>query len=1022
MPEQTNIQARIKVITDFSDWYNGLNKVQKNTEDLTRAYSKLQDKLFRGRFGSESNFQKLAKQADDFKRAFDKVTPSVDKASKATERFEKNTGRSLKLSNLYRATLASLAGNIGSNVVFGFGEIAAATFRTGLEAQRAERRFVAFSDSLQQGRMQFEEYFNIAQRLGVAFEPLVELGTQFRAVGFEAQESADLIERLTIAAGGSVEAVDGIGRSLRQIRAGKVELEELNPIAEAGVPIFKLLADELGITEKALRGLLETGDVTRETFFKAFRTFTDEGSKARFAAEETAKTAQAAFERLKNTAQEFSRRFADTFEQNIINTLQNAIETLGRFESLLNRAGFLGGATPLEQRINEQFGLGPGPDSAIKFNFQDPLNRGLVRGSNPADASERLLGLYRQIYEVEQKIAEAENLTGRQRRSQIVSLNRQLEALQNQARAQSVLLQILEDQEAARPDTPEGISDNQKELNSFIAQTNILEEKRLTTIRGIRREQELGLIKEEEAKTRIDAINTKAVQDLIKLNDAITEHADKLTEVERTSVAWDATITKVANEQARIAALVEQQRESLIGLVEQYMLYNQGSNIQANTHQSLIEAEMQIEQIERNRLETIQRINAELNAGAITYEEAQEQIKEANEDAIIDSNLIFANVKKMADTLGDPNLKSRFISLFREGKQEAVDLLRVTRQIQRSLGGGQDRPLERGDAGREDAGGPSISGGGGTALGSNFEFGQGTWWKEIADFADSEAFSRIEQGVGIISDAFEGVGEIIQNGVNAQLEALNNRLREIREQNRITREELKQQYEEDLEDIQRNFDQQKTDAQDLRDQKIADAKSALMEGKLTAKQLSDERIKAEREYGKTVKRLNKEAGDERERLKEKRKKDIQELKNSEIRAQNEIRQKKYEADLQAFYFNQALRYSQVFIEGALAFVRAIPDPFAMAASVISTGISAGIIASATPPAKPPPIPMFEKGGFVDEPTLLIAGERGREYILTEAMMNRFSGQKPDINVYVDNVAADPTELVEMIRDTVRENY
>ena len=1014
MPISVN-EARIKVSTDFRKWFSDLDEAKLKSAGVEEEIGKILRAL--NRINDQPQLEKLKKRIERLQNSLKNYSQETDKAAKATDKLGKQTGRSLKPMNLFRATLASLAGNIGSNVVFTLFEMTGAMFRVGIETKRTETRFLEFADTLKQGRMQYEEYFNIAQRLGVAFEPLVELGTQFRAVGFEAQEAADLIERLTIAAGGSVEAVDGIGRSLRQIRAGKVELEELNPIAEAGVPIFKLLADELGITEKALRGLLETGDVTRETFFKAFRTFTDEGSRARNAAIATSKEVSASLERLGNEAQKLSRTFVTTFEGTINNAVKGLTSSLQEAQSALVALGNVSrdaANNPIRAGFNEQFGIGPG---------RQLLGQGAV-GNTQQEAQAAFNTRLKEELRLRAEIVKEQERGGARSLLRTRRLQMQLETWQDIVRVQAAWLNYLK--EANKEDEPtqqaEGLSDNQKELNSFIREAEQLEKQRLTTIRGVRREQELGLLKEEEAKTRIDTINTKAVQDLIKLNDAITEHADKLTEVERTTVAWDATITKVANEQARIAALVEQQRESLIGLVEQYMLYNQGSNIQANTHQSLIEAEMQIEQIERNRLETIQRINAELNAGAITYEEAQEQIKEANEDAIIDSNLIFANVKKMADTLGDPNLKSRFISLFREGKQEAVDLLRVTRQIQRSLGGGQDRPLERGDAGREDAGGPSISGGGGTALGNNFEFGQGTWWKEIADFADSEAFSRIEQGVGIIGDAFEGVGEIIQNGVNAQLEALNNRLREIREQNRITREELKQQYEEDLEDIQRNFDQQKTDAQDLRDQKIADAKSALMEGKLTAKQLSDERIKAEREYGKTVKKLNKEAGDERERLKEQRKKDINELKNSEIRAQNEIRQKKYEADLQAFYFNQALRYSQVFIEGALAFVRAIPDPFAMAASVISTGISAGIIASATPPAKPSPIPMFEKGGFVDEPTLLIAGERGREYILTEAMMNRFSGQKPDINVYVDNVAADPTELVEMIRDTVRENY
>ena len=127
----------------------------------------------------------------------------------------------------------------------------------GVEADRASTRFIAFSDSLAEGRRQYENYLEIANRLGVTFSPILELGTQFRAVGFEAEEAADLIERLTIAAGGSAVAVDSIGRSLRQMKAGKVELEELNPIAEAGVPIFKLLAEQIGVTGEQLFSLIE---------------------------------------------------------------------------------------------------------------------------------------------------------------------------------------------------------------------------------------------------------------------------------------------------------------------------------------------------------------------------------------------------------------------------------------------------------------------------------------------------------------------------------------------------------------------------------------------------------------------------------------------------------------------------------------------------------------------------------------------------------------------------------------------
>ena len=1002
-------ETHLKLRTDFKELFEEISKSSELLGEMDDDLKKVGRSI--ERVSDVSGLKRINKEMNTLREYAGLATKEFDKQ-------EKTIRKKSKAMRLLSATAASLAGNVGSNLVFALQDSIVNLVKTGIEVNRLETRFVAFSDSVGAGRMQLQQYFEIAQRLGVDYVPLIELGTQFRAVGFEAEEAADLIERLTIAAGGSVEAVDGIGRSLRQIRAGKVELEELNPIAEAGVPIFKLLADELGITEKALRGLLGTGDVTRETFFKAFRTFTNEGSKARNAAVATSKEISASLERLGNEAQKLSKIFIDTFEGTINNSIKGTTSVLEEAQKALIAFGNISRDSAnnlIRAGFNEQFEIGPG---------RQLLGQGAV-GNTQEEAQAAFNTRLKEELRLRAEIVKEQERGGARSLLRTRRLQMQLETWQDIVRVQAAWLNYLK--EANKEDEPapqaEGLSDNQKELNSFIKETEKLENQRLITIKGIRREQELGLLKEEEAKTRIDTINIKAVQDLIKLNDAITEHADKLTEVERTSVAWDATITKVANEQARIAALVEQQKENLIGLVEQYMLYNQGSNIQANAHQSLIEAEIQIEQIERNRLETIQRINAELDAGTITYEKSQEKIKEANEDAIIDSNLIFINVKKMADTLGDPNLKSRFISLFTEGKQEAIDLLRVTRQIQRSLGDGQDRPLERGDAGREDVGGPSISEGGGTALGNNFEFGQGTWWKEIADFADSESFSRIEEGINIAIEGFDALGQIIASGANAELDALNLKLKELQEENRIERERIKEAYEEEIESIQNTFDMAMQNAEILRNTKIADAQAELKEGKLTAKQLAEEKQKFEREHATTVKKLNDDAKKQRAEAKKQRKEDLKELKNAEIDIQNEIRQKKYAADIQAFHFNQALRYSQIFIEGAIAFVRAIPNPFAMFAAAASTATGAAIISAATPPPKPGPIPKYAEGGYVDKPTLLIAGEGGEgEYIIPESQIGHYSGM-PSITVNVEgSVLTNGEELVELIEEKVKEMY
>ena len=302
---------------------------------------------------------------------------------------------------LLRGTLSSLAGNVAAGAVFGLQDLGAQLVRTGIEARRAETRFLAFQDSLEQGRDLYNNYLEIANRLGVAFAPLLDLGTQFRAVGFEADEAADLIERLTIAAGGSAVAVDSIGRSLRQMKAGKVELEELNPIAEAGVPIFELLRKQIGATNEELFTLVEKRKVSFESVIEAFRRYTQEGGKARTAAEETSGTISANVARLQNEFEQFGKDFVVIFEDDINKPLQDAIKFVQTLTRVFKGSGFFGGTTTsLQEQINQQFGIGPGG-----FNFGDPTGQFGTRGRDLDSAIAGQLDIYTEILAKERELA-----------------------------------------------------------------------------------------------------------------------------------------------------------------------------------------------------------------------------------------------------------------------------------------------------------------------------------------------------------------------------------------------------------------------------------------------------------------------------------------------------------------------------------------------------------------------------------------------------------------------------------------
>ena len=954
----------------------------------------------------------------------------------ATKEFvgmERATTKTNKGFNVLRGTAASLAGNIGSNLVFGLQDAIVNTISLGTEMQRAETRFVAFADSIQQGQMQYQQYFELAQRLGVAFEPLVDIGTQFRAVGFEADEAADLIERLTIAAGGSSEAVDSIGRSLRQMKAGRVELEELNPIAEAGVPIFHLLAEELGVTLQELRKLTSTSKVEFESVIAAFKKFTDEGSKAHRAAEETAKTLSASFQRLRNEAGLLASESVEAVE--------------GPLSALVD----WGAAFVEAARVAIQASEDIGEANRVLFEeirAQANATSGVLakaRGGNLDEANRILEDRRSGLQEIRGKIRDNRASTSPLAPFNLAQQLQIEKILEEQVRLQENYVLLLREALGLTNETKNS-EEERLEINKDLLQIETEHEGILKSIKerreSLNTEIELGFLDQEKAQRTIISLEEKNLLELTKLSAKAQEFVDNLddpalyenwdefiknvgefadegllqafgdVDTPQTLEEWNSILTLINEnvgettekyQEAKLALQEileekERQREAEKAALEaqralekaQQRIIDQATdawminlnNADVLTREELIyknhiQSQERIRELEDERTMALIENDSLLNQGIITYDTYKNKIETINEDFLTGTNKVVLSIKEWADTIDDPALRARVLEFLDKMKEKQDSL------TQNTSGGSLLGPSRFEGTGGANISDP-ISEGGGTVL--------EPWWTGVEEFVDGPTFGKIEEGINIAIDGFDALGQIINNGANAELDALNLKLKELQEQNRVERERIQEQYEKEIEGIQITYDLAKTNASDLRDQKIADAQEELKEGKLTAKQLADEKNKFEREHAATVKKLGEDAAKQREKAKKQRKEDLKELKNAEIDIQNEIRQKKYAADIQAFHFNQALRYSQIFIEGAIAFVRAIPNPFAMFAAAASTAAGAAIISSASPPPKPGPIPKYAEGGYVDKPTLLIAGEGGEgEYIIPESQIGHYNG-------------------------------
>lgn len=91
----------------------------------------------------------------------------------------------------------------------------------------------------------------------------------------------DVIQRMRMlgdASGGSREKLNGLILAFGKVQTkGKASMEEINMIAERGVPIIGTLTKQLGVTEEEFFKLVSAGKIGRKEITQAFQTMTAEG-------------------------------------------------------------------------------------------------------------------------------------------------------------------------------------------------------------------------------------------------------------------------------------------------------------------------------------------------------------------------------------------------------------------------------------------------------------------------------------------------------------------------------------------------------------------------------------------------------------------------------------------------------------------------------------------------------------------------------------------------------------------------
>lgn len=231
-----------------------------------------------GRFSVEAVFS-----------AIDKVTAPVTRMQNAVGKMTRSVERGLRsvtaVTNSAVSGITSATGTIVKFGVAGFGLLAGAVAlvtREFSKIENAEAAFTPLMGGAERARQLVEALNKTAATTPFQFENLADAAGQLLPVmNGDIERTIATLRRLGDTAGGNAQKLDSITRGFtKAMLKGRVDMESLNMIGEAGVPIFEDLAAVMGVKVNAsFFKMISAGKVTTKQLEAAFVRMTSAGGK-----------------------------------------------------------------------------------------------------------------------------------------------------------------------------------------------------------------------------------------------------------------------------------------------------------------------------------------------------------------------------------------------------------------------------------------------------------------------------------------------------------------------------------------------------------------------------------------------------------------------------------------------------------------------------------------------------------------------------------------------------------------------
>jgi len=315
-----------------------LERTARATERIERKAQGLKEKLAKG--FDESAAQKLTQQIDGAAVAADRLERKAQglrgKLAGATEQ-----GTASMRQFGQSAGLAFGAFQLGIGIVQGVGQgianFATNTISLAGAAESAEANFTTFLGSASAAKDVLADLKKFAADTPFTQTQINGVAQSLIAFGVEAENLKPTLQTLGDLSGGNAEKFGDLARIFGQAKTTtKVYTEDLNQLAERGIPILQELAAQQGISEAAVRKLASEGKVGFADLEKAFASLTSEGGKFYGLMARQSK----AFEGLRSTLQGNFEQLQAGIGELILPSLKKVIIEVNDLISGINTDGF----------------------------------------------------------------------------------------------------------------------------------------------------------------------------------------------------------------------------------------------------------------------------------------------------------------------------------------------------------------------------------------------------------------------------------------------------------------------------------------------------------------------------------------------------------------------------------------------------------------------------------------------------------------------------------------------------------